>query len=200
MYKHVIYIKECKPSTIVQHEQYILQRNTKMRDKKDGDYYKLWGTRKWNFHHSESKLSLIVQPKHKKKLFTADEKTSFLPFSLDLGPFRPFLLAHTSLSLDHVGSPFLWWRMRLFIGSFRWKIIIILIISIMIAALSHYINFNYHSCCLASHFSRCDLVFSPILLTKYSAICYFLLLFIVLRLDIESEVKQAWSFICKAYI
>ena len=40
-YRHVIYIKECMSSTIVQYEQHILQRNTKMEDKEDGGYYKL---------------------------------------------------------------------------------------------------------------------------------------------------------------
>ena len=32
-YKHVIYIKKCRHSTIVQYEQHILQRNTKMKHK-----------------------------------------------------------------------------------------------------------------------------------------------------------------------
>ena len=44
------YIKECRPQAIVQYEQYILQRNTKMKDKEDEEYYKLED--KWNISSS----------------------------------------------------------------------------------------------------------------------------------------------------
>ena len=42
-YKHVRYIKECRPSTIVKYEQHNLQRNTKMERKENGRDYKLEG-------------------------------------------------------------------------------------------------------------------------------------------------------------
>ena len=62
-YKHVIYIKECRPSTIVQYEQYILQRNTKMEDRGDGGYYKLDGMENWNFRLEALTYSMIEEEK-----------------------------------------------------------------------------------------------------------------------------------------
>ena len=42
-YKHVIYIKECRPSAIVQYKQYILQKIQKWKEKIMETVYKLEG-------------------------------------------------------------------------------------------------------------------------------------------------------------
>ena len=89
----------------------------------------------------------------KEKLFIGDKKAISLRPSLQTLPNTSLSLAHVgpplayvSLPLAHAGLPYLMKKETFYIGSFQRDIIIILIIS----ALSHYINFNYHPYCLVN--------------------------------------------------
>ena len=59
-YKLIIYIEECRPSVIVQYEQYILQKNTKMGGKENGNRLQVRESGKWISFPSNSKLLLTA--------------------------------------------------------------------------------------------------------------------------------------------